>query len=316
MTRMESQIRELFPSVKDALFRRLNFAEDLAWLRDEKRKDIVVGFEVDLEGQELSGFALIAIQRHTVVAFVSDRHESPKLILFPNLETLFDPGFELLDLIVTRKEFRDAKFIGVPTGHGRFGDMVKDMTPPNRRMDLPETVVAQMANIADSPVEQSAVADGKGTGPAQVTLQKPVVQESAPVVLQPAVMSHTEEPYEEGPPEGFYEDRADDFDGYQEPGYDEYDDYQEPGYDDYGYGQDVENTDEVTVTPPSRSDTLKQQSFSTLNEVIDFVVTKLGVNRPLAVTLANKAMQSKVSPQYRVQLAVNIFCKLMDEDKI
>ena len=125
MTRLESQIRELSPSVKDALFRRLLFAEDLAWLRDEKKKDRVIGFEVELDGQELSGFALIAIQRHTVIAFVSDRDESPRLILFPTLETLFDPGFELLNLIVTRKEFKDATFHGISNGHGRFGDMVK-----------------------------------------------------------------------------------------------------------------------------------------------------------------------------------------------
>ena len=66
----------------------------------------------------------------------------------------------------------------------------------------------------------------------------------------------------------------------------------------------------------SRSEKLKAQTFGSLNEVIDFTVMKLGINRPLAVTLANKAMQSKVSPEYRVQLAVNIFCKLIDENRI
>ena len=271
MTRLELQIRELSPSVKDALYRRLMFAEDLAWLRDEKKKDRVIGFEVDLEGQELSGFTLIAIQRHTVIAFVSDSDESPRLILFPALETLFDPGFELLDLIVTRKEFKDATFQGTVSGHGRFGDMVKDLTPPNRKVDITETVMDQIANIIKNEEEshekeQPAVKLEKTAPARKVELSK---QETA----------YEEEPeYEEGPPEGFDEEPED------------------------------ENT--------GRSDLLKKQNFQSLHEVTDFVVMKFGVNRPLAVTLANKVMQSKVSPEYRVQLAVNLFCKLLDEDKI
>lgn len=310
MTRLESQIRELSPSVKDALFRRLMFAEDLAWLRDEKKKDIVIGFEVDLDGQELSGFALIAIQRHTVIAFVSDRDESPRLILFPALETLFDPGFELLNLIVTRKEFRDASFKGAATGHGRFGDMVKDLTPPNRKMDLSDTVLDQIANIIEKEEDTKPERDSKQTVPTPIEpakLTKPVPPvEPEPVMVEKEEDFECDPGYEEGPPEGF-DDEPDSFDDYEEPGYDGYDDYQD-------YDEEPE-TEEPEVEL-SRSEKLKAQKFNSLNEVIDFTVMKLGVDRPLAVTLANKAMQSKVSPEFRVQLAVNIFCKLIDENKI
>lgn len=301
MTRLESQIRELSPSVKDALFRRLLFAEDLAWLRDEKKKDRVIGFEVELDGQELSGFALIAIQRHTVIAFVSDRDESPRLILFPTLETLFDPGFELLNLIVTRKEFKDATFHGISNGHGRFGDMVKDLTPPNRKVDIPDTVVEQMAgSIAREEAEQPE--EPQPISPA------PSVPKPAPVVEQPSEEEpeYEDEPYEEGPPEGFDEE-PDNFDDFEEPGYDDYEDYS--GYDE----PEPEPEPEREL---SRSEQLRAQTFTSLNNVIDFAVMKLGINRPLAVTLANKAMQSKVSPEYRVELAVNIFCKLIDENRI
>jgi hypothetical protein len=306
MTRLESQIRELSPSVKDALFRRLLFAEDLAWLRDEKKKDRVIGFEVELDGQELSGFALIAIQRHTVIAFVSDRDESPRLILFPTLETLFDPGFELLNLIVTRKEFKDATFHGISNGHGRFGDMVKDLTPPNRKVDIPDTVVEQMAgSIAREEAEQQPE-------PIQSVSPAPSVPKPAPV-KEPEKPSYEEEPYEEepyeeGPPEGFDEE-PDNFEDFQEPGYDDYDDYS-------GYEEPEPELEPEPKKELSRSEKLKAQTFGSLNEVIDFAVMKLGINRPLAVTLANKAMQSKVSPEYRVQLAVNIFCKLIDENRI
>lgn len=301
MTRLESQIRELSPSVKDALFRRLLFAEDLAWLRDEKKKDRVIGFEVELDGQELSGFALIAIQRHTVIAFVSDRDESPRLILFPTLETLFDPGFELLNLIVTRKEFKDATFHGISNGHGRFGDMVKDLTPPNRKVDIPDTVVEQMAgSIAREEAEQQPE-------PIQSVSPAPSVPKPAPV-KEPEEPSYEEEPYEEGPPEGFDEE-PDNFEDFQEPGYDDYDDYS-------GYEEPEPELEPEPKKELSRSEKLKAQTFGSLNEVIDFTVMKLGINRPLAVTLANKAMQSKVSPEYRVELAVNIFCKLIDENRI
>lgn len=301
MTRLESQIRELSPSVKDALFRRLLFAEDLAWLRDEKKKDRVIGFEVELDGQELSGFALIAIQRHTVIAFVSDRDESPRLILFPTLETLFDPGFELLNLIVTRKEFKDATFHGISNGHGRFGDMVKDLTPPNRKVDIPDTVVEQMAgSIAREEAEQQPE-------PIQSVSPAPSVPKPAPV-KEPEEPSYEEEPYEEGPPEGFDEE-PDNFEDFQEPGYDDYDDYS-------GYEEPEPELEPEPKKELSRSEKLKAQTFGSLNEVIDFTVMKLGINRPLAVTLVNKAMQSKVSPEYRVQLAVNIFCKLIDENRI
>lgn len=300
MTRLEAQIRELSPSVKDALFRRLMFAEDLAWLRDEKKKDIVIGFEVDLDGQELSGFALIAIQRHTVIAFVSEREETPRLILFPALETLFDPGFELLNLIVTRKEFRDATFTGKSTGHGRFGDMVKDLTPPNRRVDISDTVMKQMTESIEQE-EREETPQQAVISPAP-SVPKPPMPAPAPAP-EPEEPEYEEPMYEDGPPEGFDEE-PDSFDNFEEPGYEDYEDYSD-------YEEEPEPAKELT-----RSEKLKAEHFNSLNEVIDFTVMKLGINRPLAVTLANKAMQSKVSPEYRVQLAVNIFCKLIDEGKI
>lgn len=304
MTRLESQIRELSPSVKDALFRRLMFAEDLAWLRDEKKKDKVIGFEVDLDEQELSGFALIAIQRHTVIAFVSEREESPRLILFPALETLFDPGFELLNLVVTRKEFHDATFSGPSSGHGRFGDMVKDLTPPNRKVDISDTVMKQMTESIEQE-ENEELAEPVSVSPAP-SVSKPAAAEKAfeSEQLEPEEPAYEEPIYEEGPPEGFDEE-PDTFDDFEEPGYeDDYEDYSD-------YQEEPQQPKELT-----RSEKLKAERFNSLNEVIDFAVMKLGVNRPLAVTLANKAMQSKVSPEYRVQLAVNIFCKLIDENKI
>lgn len=305
MTKLEQQIKELSPSVKDALFRRLMFADELAWLRDEKKKGCVTGFEVDLDGQELSGFALIAIQRHTIIAFVSDRNEAPRLILFPTLDTLFDPGFGLLDLIVTRKEFHGGTFAGSAEGHGRFGDMVKDLTPPNRKVDISDTVLSQISSTIEeieSKDEPEAPAPVKEVEAQQEPAAEPVADDTdeyAPDEYVPG--------YDDGPPEGF-EDEPEGFDGYEEPGYDgSYD----SGYDEGYYEDEPEPEPELT-----RSDKLRAQTFNSLSEITDYVVRELRVDRPLAVTLVNKAMQSKVSPEYRIQLAVNIFCKLIDENKI
>lgn len=299
MTRLESQIRELSPSVKDALYRRLMFAEELAWLRDEKKKNTVIGFEVELTDQELPGFALIAIQRHTVIAFVSDRDETPRLILFPALETLFDPGFELLNLIVTRKVFEDVAFIGTPTGHGRFGELVKDLTPPNRKVDISDTVMDQIAAIIKQ--EES---EKSAETPKPAAAETPV---ESPMQAEPD--------YEDVPPDDF--DEPDDF---EEPDYGQYESGGYDDYDDYENYNDYEDEEPAPEPEKSRSEQLKEAmnagAFTSLSDVTDFVVMKLSVNRALAVTLANKAMQSNVSPEFRVELAVKIFCKLMDEGSI
>lgn len=291
MTRLETQIQELSPSVKDALFRRLLYADNLAWLRNEKKKNQVIGFEVDLEDQELSGFALVAIQRHTIIAYVSDRGENPRLILFPTLETLFDPGFELLDLVVTRKEFADASFKGRETGHGRFGDMVKDLTPPNRKMDIPETVVEQMAAQMEEEEERPQTSE-------------PIVQKELKAVPKNPEPIPEDIPEEEVPPEEFL-DEEDDFEDSGYGSYDEYEDY-----------EDYDNYEDEPAIEPSKSEILASQTFASLSDVVDFVVLKLGVRRDLALTLANKVMQSQVAPKQRPALAVKLFCKLFDEGKI
>lgn len=295
MSKLEEQIRELSPSVKDALYRRLLFAKDLAWLRDDDKKDAVIGFEVAMNEQELSGFALIAIQRHTVIAFVSDRDEEPKLILFPALEILFDPGFELLDLIVTRKIFTDSTFDGESTGHGRFGDMVKDLTPPERKVDISNTVLNQMSNVIKNAEEPESKPEIVNEPKLQTEESEEFTEDMTPSGFA-----------EDEPPDGFVEDDTENFDNYTEPAYDDYDDYDEP----------ESEPQPLSDRPANRSEWIKSQKFSALHEVSDFAVANLGVDRALAVTLVNRAMQSKVSPEYRIKLAVTIFCKLIDEGKI
>ena len=64
---INQQLENIDPSVKDALFRRLMSEEDLGYLRDGSNS--IIGFELDLENSKpLSGFSIIAIQKHTWIS--------------------------------------------------------------------------------------------------------------------------------------------------------------------------------------------------------------------------------------------------------
>lgn len=297
------QVSELPPSAKEPLFRRLLVEDGLSYLRE--KSGAIIGFEVDLtKEQTLSGFTLIAIQKHTVFAYRSDLGEPPKLVLFPPLDKLFDPAFELLDLYVAKKRFTDSKFVGTKITSGTLQDLVKDLTPPQKQVDLPDMTVAAMTKHMEE-IQQ---------GREKVEVPKA----PDPVPEAPETLT---EPYEEDP--GFAQDfdEGDAYEGFEENTYEGFDE----GYDDYsGYDTYEEPESEPEPEPEpepemderSRKLKVKAPDFAQLSEVSDFCAGTLGVSRPLAVTVVNKALQSDVAPQYRIDLAVKLFCKLFDEKRI
>lgn len=308
MNPLLTQIKELPPSAKEPLFRRLLVEESLSYLRE---KQGIIGFELNLEvEQRLSGFALIGIQKHTIYAYRSDLQESPKLILFPSLEKLFDPAFELLDLHVTKRIYKDAKFVGVKLGQGELSHLVKDLTPPVKRVDIPEAVAEAMSKQMHS-VETGGtvvhVEDDREEVPVDVTEQTPVVEELP--VDEPLY----EEPMEDQLNAGFTEE-DNPYDGFEENGYDAYGGYDE--YDAYDTYDAYEEPEPEKPVEDERSVILKSQDFESLGAVSDFVYLKLGVSKPLATTVVNRALQSNVSPEYRIDLAKKLFCKLFDEKKL
>lgn len=313
MVSLLTQIKELAPSAKEPLFRRLMVEESLAYLRE---KQGIIGFELDLQvDQSLSGFALIGIQKHTIYAYCSDLQESPKLILFPSLEKLFDPAFELLDLHVVKKVYTDSQFKGMKLSSGPLSKLVKDLTPPMKKVDIPESVADAMSKQMQS-IETGGTVVQMGEEreevPVKVTEQTPVVEE--PPLEEPLY----EEPMEDQLNAGFVEDENP-YDGFEENGYDaygEYDDYD--AYDSYDTYEEspIEEPVEEEPMEDERSTILKSQDFDSLGAVSDFVYLKLGVSKPLATTVVNRALQSNVSPEYRIDLAKKLFCKLFDEKKI
>ena len=210
MGNLMTQVRELSPSAREPLFRRLMVDESLAYLRE---KNNIIGFELDMSvEQSLSGFSLIGIQKHTIYAFVSDLKETPRLILFPPLDKLFDSAFELLDLQVMKKQFTNAKFEGKELDRGVLRDLVRNLTPPEKEVDISKQVAEQMA-------KQMKQADVPKPAPSK----KPVAPmptsdtiDSAPVMEE----SFVDEPIMDEPPvemdlnAGFVDD---------DPGYDMYD---------------------------------------------------------------------------------------------
>ncbi len=313
---IQTQIKELAPSAKNPLFRRLMVVEELAYLREENS---IIGFEVDTEmDQALSGFALIGIGKHTIYAMCSDIHEPPRLILFPPLDKLFDPAFGLIDLQVTRMVFTDGGFQGTVQGKGTLRDLVKDLTPPEKDIDIPIGVIEQMADKMQKPPET------------------PPASQAAPTEAPPAEETFAEGPppdeFIEEPPESDYEG----YDNYEEPGYDAYeepgyDDYEEPGYNAYeesGYddyeepGYDNYEEPPAPTPPPetagqdARSTQLLAQTFKDLREVTEYCELQFKIPHTLTTELANRTLNSKVSPEFRVTLLVKLFCKLFDEHKI
>ena len=132
--RLIDQYKTLDPSVAGALYRRLQRDDDVNYLREN---DGIIGFEINLKQDRLlSGFTLIGIKKHTIYAY--RREDGYQLVLFPGLSKLFDESFGLMDLEVAKRFYTDDSFKGKLLGRGPLREMIRDLTPPMKQVDLPE----------------------------------------------------------------------------------------------------------------------------------------------------------------------------------
>ena len=133
MRRMDQYITR-DPSVAGATDRRLQRDDDVNYLREQ---DGIIGFEVNLKQDRLlSGFTLIGIKKHTILAY--RREDGYQLVLFPGLSKLFDESFGLMDLEVSKRFYPNDSFKGKLLGRGPLREMIRDLTPPMKQVDLPE----------------------------------------------------------------------------------------------------------------------------------------------------------------------------------
>lgn len=164
---IKEQLTHINPSVPDAFYRRLLREDNLSYLRENMNS--IIGFEIDLNKScALSGYALIAIKKHSILAYRSDLHEKKKLIIFPSLEKLFDSSFELLNLTVTKSLYNSYSFKGKPLEHGQLKDVVKDLTPAIEDVDLPQNVSEKMMSTMLQTKESLILEDRKNFGSSKV----------------------------------------------------------------------------------------------------------------------------------------------------
>lgn len=137
------QIKTVNPSVAPALFRLLMREESVAYLRENNG---IIGFEIKPDSEEIAGFALIGMRKRTVLAYRSE-DTKPRLIIFPSMDKLFNHSFGLLGLSAKKVFIKSDDFRGKVLDEGVIADLVRDLTPPEKNVELPDQVTEQMIRI-------------------------------------------------------------------------------------------------------------------------------------------------------------------------
>ena len=140
---VNEQIKTVNPSVPPALFRLLMRDDSTAYLRDEHG---IVGFEILPDSTPIEGFALIGMRKRTILAYRSE-DKTPRLVIFPSMDKLFNHSFGLLSLKVKKLHFTSDNFKGKELGEGVLADLVRDLTPPEKNVELPDNLTEQMIRI-------------------------------------------------------------------------------------------------------------------------------------------------------------------------
>ena len=337
---IKEQLVNVDPSAKDALFRRLMREEDLAYLRED---NTIYGFEVDIEkSAPFSGYTLIGMRKHTILLYRSDLHEEKRLVLFPSMEILFDESFELLNLTVTKKLFDDYTFNGTPIETGRLRDVVADLTPPMKNVDLPNgvseaMVSAMLSEESDEIVEE--IEEKPVARKAPVT--SPIKKRHVDVEPIPADVPLMDAPVMDVPPmdvpfddfdaPDFSEFETPDFDT---PSFDDFDaptfdapDFDAPDFDTPNFGApdfDAPDFDETPVETPvetpapvdSRIAELTAQKFEKFQDVSEFVIARFGFDSAIVNQVAAGALGATTNAEQRISVMVQLLVRLMENGKI
>lgn len=177
---LQEQIKTINPSVAPALFRLLMRDESTAYLRENNG---IIGFEISEDSPTLEGFALIGMRKRTILAYRSEA-TIPKLVIFPSMDKLFNHNFGLLHLKAKKMLYRSDTFRGKEIEEGIISDLVRDLTPPEKNVELPDHLTEQMIRIMLSGHSDQEEEDVK---PAKATIDrfKPI----GDVEPQPAVQN-------------------------------------------------------------------------------------------------------------------------------
>ena len=306
---IRQQLQTIYPSVKDALFCRLLTQEDLGYLRKD---NTIIGFEVVLDQpNDLSGYAIIAIQKHTILAYNSDMDEEPRLILFPSMDKLEDPDFDLLDLIVERKIFDSDDFVGRQVQKGTLREVSEDLIPPFKQVEVSDEMAEEMnktmleTSFEDD--EQQDVSDedpfGYATTADDIPEDTPLDQDDQAPIDPP---DFGEDPSMEFDESQFSEDPSTEFDESQ---------FGEP--DASSESEPAAKNDDQKVVPKTpRAKELDEQTFTAISQVSDYVIMNFGVDHDLATNVVTAALRSTPDEATQIDVAVLLFIKLLNDNVI
>lgn len=304
------QIKEIDPSDKAALFRRLLYQKDLGYLRDKNGDKKIIGFNVQLNQQaELSGFTIIAIQKHTILAYKSDLGEDEKLILFPSLDKLSDPSFEMDNLEVTREIYSDDSFNGQVVSKGTLSEVTRDLLPPYKKVEVSDDFGESLTN---SLLEASKSEDEKQA-------QKPSQN------INPDDLDDEEVPINDGMPNGdAMNDVPPDFDEAVPPDFDdsplppdvEDDDDLDDDLPDDEIDDDLPDDDDDEEDPRAKELNQMSGKFTKMSDLTYYVVTHYGVNADMANNVATAAIGSVDTPATQIDVAILLYIKLFHAGKI
>ena len=313
MTELLEQLNDINPSVPDALFRRLLREDELGYLRESDRT--IIGFEVDLENSiPLSGFAKIGIQKHTILAYRSDLHEPKKLVLFPSMNKLFNESYGLLSLFVTKTEYASDDFKGRVISKGLLKDMIADLTPPAKQVELPQ-------GLTDAIVEAMIDAGNELNKETRRTrLSDPITQSSSNNSTTSNSVNTIPSVHDEEIPSVYMDDDPVFFDELSPMGDDPVflDEYNEPlteieNLSDLIIDDDSEDSiSEESLSFDFRAIQLLNSKFNTITDVSNKAIL-LGVPEPIANQIVVKVLQSVEDPISRIEFARQLFVRVFNE---
>lgn len=327
MTELETQIKSIDPSAKDALFRRLLYEQSLAYLRPNKNE--IIGFNVNLSNNDLlAGYAIIAIQKHTILAYKSDLDEQPKLILFPTIDKLRDPEFDLMRLNVERTVYDDDTFTGKLQKTGTLNDVARDLLPPFADAQISnDDAKAFGESLHESLSDNQNQTPKKGTDAPTPTVND---VDDNPEDLTDYGLDDDALPKSKPPFDDTFDDGPDfeydtpDFDGDENTNNDP-EDLVTANADGHIFhkatSEDINNNNENTLTiEDSRGADLnnldRNNEFKTMKDLTYYVITKYNVNADVANNVANLAGQKGKTQRDQIELAILIFIKLFNMHKI
>ena len=303
---VNQQLENIDPSVKDALFRRLMSEEDLGYLREEDNS--IIGFELDLENSKpLSGYTIIAIQKHTILGYRSDLDEPNKLIIFPSMEKLTDTAFDLQSLTVYRCVYHSADFIGKKISHGTLGEVANDLIPPYKAVEVSDDMAQSMINTLrestlNEPSRSAHQSKSSTVGQDDVPMDEPPIDAPFDSPMgEPPMDTPFDAPFDEPPMDVPFDDFNDSpFDSYEASPANAPED-----------APDIEES-----IDSEKAAELKAQSFTQLSQVSDYVIIHMGVSPDFANNVINAALNATSESATQIEVAVLLFAKLFNENKL